>query len=130
METLERFRSEGDARRNWRRMPVELTLRCKRLGRAELEMDVTTVDTSPGGVRLRAPDRLITGDIVLCWMDGGGGGATARLKGLVVQASTQHKRTCEAHVAWTSLTPESGAELDRLLSRHDPEHETAGRDPV
>lgn len=119
METLERFRSEGDTRRQWRRVSVEVTMRCKRLGRAEFEMDVATVDLSPGGVRLRTSSPLMTGDVVLCWVDDGGGGAPARLKGLVVQSGAQHSPAWDAHVAWTNLTPAASEELSRILTLHD-----------
>ena len=118
---LDTFRTEDDERRHWRRVPVRLTMHCKRLGRGEYEMDVQAVDLSPGGVRLRAPDRLITGDIVLCWSDSADGDTAIGFKGLVVQARSQRDETCHAHVAWTNLSHESREELARLLNVHDTE---------
>jgi hypothetical protein len=117
---LERFRSEQDSRRHWRRVPIRLTMHCKRLGRGDDAMVVETMDMSPGGVRLRAPDRLMTGDVVLCWTQSDDGEAATGIKGLVVQSRNQHDRTSEVHVAWTNLSPESGEEIGRLLTLHDP----------
>lgn len=130
MATMEMFRSEEDSRREWRRVPVRFTMRCKRLGRAEHEMVVEAVNLSPGGVRMRAPERLMTGDVVLCWMDGGNGASAVGLKGLVVQASAPANEMGDVHVAWTNLSPESGDELARLLSLHDPERRSAGVEPT
>lgn len=119
MAMMEMFRSEEDSRREWRRVPVWFTMRCKRLGRGDEEMLVEAVDLSPGGVRLRGPDRLMTGDVVLCWMASGSRDSTAGLKGLVVQARARRNDMCDVHVAWTNLSPESGEELGRLLILHD-----------
>lgn len=130
MTTSERFRSEEDSRRRWRRVPVRLTMHCRRLGRGEQEMVVEAVDLSPGGVRLRAPDRLITGDVVLCWTDSGSEAAPVGLKGLVVQARAHRNETCDVHVAWTNLSPESGDLLNRLLTLHETQHPAASTDPV
>jgi len=131
MTTLEMYRSEQDSRRRWRRIPVRFSMRCRRLGRGEEEMVVEAVDLSPGGVRLRAPDRLMTGDVVLCWIDAGNGDATAGLKGLVVQARRQQEETlCNVHVAWTNLSPEATEELGRLLTVHDGERPATLIDPA
>ena len=129
MATLEMFRSEEDSRRQWRRVPARFKLHCKRLGRGGDEMVVDALDLSPGGVRLRAPDRLMTGDVVLCWTDSSDSGSTAGLKGLVVQARAHRNGMCEVHVAWTNLSPESSDELGRLLSLHDSEQPVAGKEP-
>lgn len=118
---LDMFRSEEDSRRHWRRVPVRLTMHCRRLGRGEHEMMVEAVDLSPGGVRLRAPDQLITGDIVLCWTESGDGDTAVGFKGLVVQARTQRHDVSFVHVAWTNLSPDSREELGRLLTLHDAE---------
>jgi hypothetical protein len=124
---LETFRSDEDARRQWRRVPVRFTMHCKRLGRGEHEMVVEAVDLSPGGVRLRAPDRLITGDIVLCWTDTGDGDTAIGFKGLVVQARPGRGERSHVHVAWTNLSDESRDELSRLLAVHDDaDQESAG----
>lgn len=128
MTTLDMYRSEEDSRRQWRRVSVHFTMRCKRLGRTDDEMVVKAVDLSPGGVRLHAPDRLMTGDIVLCWVDGGGDEFSVGLKGLVVRARSQDTRAGDVHVAWTNLSPESREELARLLTLHDFEREQAGTD--
>ena len=130
MATMEMFRSDEDSRREWRRVPVRFTMRCKRLGRGEHEMVVEAVNLSPGGVRMRAPERLMTGDVVLCWMDGGNGASAVGLKGLVVQASTAANQMGDVHVAWTNLSAESGDELARLLTLHDPQRWTAGAEPI
>lgn len=126
---LDVFRSEEDSRRHWRRVPVRFTMRCRRLGRGEHEMVAEAVDLSPGGVRLRVPDDLMTGDIVLCWMDNGNGDTAIGFKGLVVQARSQRHELCHVHIAWTSLSEESREELGRLLTHHDAEQPAAGADP-
>lgn len=127
MSTLEMFRSDQDSRRQWRRVPVAFTMRCKRLGRAEQEMVVRAVDLSPGGVWLHAPDPLLTGDSVLCWIEDEGG-SVAGIKGLVVQGTAHRDRGHDAHVAWTNLSPESGEELARLLTLYDSETLAADTD--
>ncbi|MGQ0520375.1 MAG: PilZ domain-containing protein [Actinomycetota bacterium] len=119
MAMLEAYRSDEDSRRQWRRVPVRFAMRCKRLGRGEYEMGVEAMNLSPGGVRLRAPDRLITGDIVLCWTDTDGGDTAIGFKGLVVQARPGPNGMSDAHVAWTTLSGESREELGRLLRQHD-----------
>lgn len=119
MAMLEAYRSDEDSRRQWRRVPVRFAMRCKRLGRGEDEMGVEAVNLSPGGVRLRAPDRLLTGDIVLCWTATDGSGTAIGFKGLVVQARPGPDGTSDAHVAWTTLSGESREELARLLRLHD-----------
>lgn len=129
MATSEMFRSRDDARRQWRRVPVRFTMRCRRLGRGDDEMVVEAVDLSPGGARLRARDRLMTGDVVLCWTDSAGGEDAVGLKGLVVQARAHRDETCDVHVAWTNLSPESGEELGRLLTLHDAAPPAAHVDP-
>lgn len=123
---LDMFRSEEDARRHWRRVPVRFTMHCRRLGRGEHDMVVDAVDLSPGGVRLRAPDRLITGDIVLCWSDNGGSDTVIGFKGLVVHSQSHRGDHSSVHIAWTNLSPESREELSRLLRLHDAEQPTAG----
>lgn len=120
MAMLEGYRSDEDSRRQWRRVPVRFAMRCKRLGRGEHEMGVEAMNLSPGGVRLRTPDRLITGDIVLCWTEDGGADTAVGFKGLVVQARPGGNGRCDVHVAWTNLSGESREELGRLLRRHDP----------
>ncbi len=123
---LDMYRSEEDERRHWRRVPVRFTMNCRRLGRGEDDMVAEAVDLSPGGVRLRAPDRLITGDVVLCWTHDGDGETVIGLKGLVVQARAHRGEPSSVHVAWTSLSEESREELSRLLRLHDAEQPTAG----
>lgn len=123
---MEMFRSEEDSRRHWRRIPMRFPMRCRRLGRAEREMAVETVDLSPGGVRLRAPGSLMTGDVVLCSTDGDGSEVRVGLKGLVVQARKQDDRSCIVHIAWTNLSPEAREELSRLLTLHDAERSATG----
>lgn len=127
MATLEMFRSKEDSRREWRRVPVRFTMRCRRLGRGDLEMAVEAVNLSPGGVRLRAPQRLITGDVVLFWADSGGGDPAVGLKGLVVQATAHRNGSSDVHVAWTNVSPEGGEELARLLTVHGTEQPPSGQ---
>lgn len=118
MTMLEAYRSDEDSRRQWRRVPVRFAMRCRRLGRGEYEMGVEVMNLSPGGVRLRAPDRLITGDIVLCWAATDADTAIG-FKGLVVQARPGSNGMSDAHVAWTNLSGESRDELGRLLRQHE-----------
>jgi len=120
MSTLEMFRSEEDSRRQWRRVPVSLSLNCRRLGRGEDEFAVEAVDLSPGGVRLRGVEMLHTGDVVLCWM-GSSEPSRGCLKGLVVQVRPLPDQMADVHVAWTNLSAESVEELARILVLHDQE---------
>ncbi len=126
MATVEMFRSEEDSRREWRRVPAELTMRCRRLGPSEDEKLLDTIDLSPGGARLRAPDWLTTGDVVSCWMNSDGQTSKVGLKGLVVQARPHEDETCDVHVAWTNLSPESSEELGRLLILHEAQRSAEG----
>ncbi|MGH9023294.1 MAG: PilZ domain-containing protein, partial [Acidimicrobiia bacterium] len=71
------------------------------------------LDLSPGGVRLRARDRLGTGDVVLCSVDVAG--SEVDLKGLVVHTSGRKDGYCDVHVAWTNLSDDARDGLDRLL---------------
>lgn len=121
MTTLETFRSTEDSRRQWRRVPVRFTVRCKRLGWGDDEMMVEAVNLSPGGARLRAPEQLTTGDVVMCWIDSGNGDFPAGVKALVVQAESHRADMCDVHVAWTNLSVESEQQLKRLLVQHDSE---------
>lgn len=121
MTTLEIFRSTEDSRRQWRRVRVQFTVRCKRLGWGDDEMVLEAVDLSPGGARLRAPKQLMTGDVVMCWIDSGSGDSTTAVKALVVQSESDGEEMCDVHVAWTNLSAESEQELGRLLAQHDTE---------
>ena len=103
MTILERFETREDARRAWRRVPSRLPMRCRRLARIETDVTVETVDVSPGGVRLRCGG-LITGDVVLCTLDGPAG--VLALKGLVVQTRPGPGGPPFAHVAWVNVSPE------------------------
>lgn len=116
MTILERFEARDDVRRAWRRVPGRWPMRCRRLGRIETDIAVETVDVSPGGVRLRCGG-LITGDVVLCSMDGPDG--DLGLTGLVVQTRPGPGGPPFVHVAWTNLSPEDVGHLGRLLDRHD-----------
>ena len=128
MSTLEMFRSAEDSRRHWRRVPVRFELHCTRIGRSEQEMVVEAMNMSPGGVRLRAPQRLMTGDVVLFWVEPGVADSPVALKGLVVQATAHRNGACDVHVAWTNLSPASSDELARLLTIHDTERRADGAD--
>ena len=112
MTILERFETRDDGRRAWRRVPTAMPMRCRRLGRIEADIAVDTVDVSLGGVRLRCGG-LITGDVVLCSLDGPHG--RFGLKGLVVQTRTGPGGPPFVHVAWTGLTPVDTAGLGLLL---------------
>ena len=112
MTILERYETRDDARRAWRRVPCRMPMRCRRLARIETDIAVDTVDVSPGGVRLRCGG-LITGDVVLCSLDGPHG--TIGLKGLVVQTRPGTGGPPFVHVAWTNLSPAEADGLGRLL---------------
>lgn len=113
MTGWERFRSAEDTRRTWQRVPVRLTMRCRRLGFGGVDEEGEAVDLSPGGVRLRAPDRLGTGDVVLCSVVVAG--SEVDLKGLVVHTSGRRDGFCDVHVAWTNLSDAARDGLDHLL---------------
>lgn len=129
MSTLEMFRSGEDSRRQWRRIPVSLTMNCRRLGRGEAAFTVEAVDLSPGGVRLRGVEMLNTGDVVLCWM-GSQEPSRGCLKGLVVQVRPVNDGKADGHVAWTNLSAESVEELSRLLALHDEKKASADTEPA
>lgn len=114
--TWERYETGGDARRAFRRVAVRVPMQCRRLGRRETDVAVETVDISPGGVRLRCGG-LITGDVVLCSLNGPDG--DLGLKGLVVATRPGAGGPPWAHVAWTNLSPDAVEHLGRLLSLHD-----------
>ena len=113
MTTLERFETLDDARRAWRRIPVRVPVQCRRLARNETDINAETVDLSPGGVRLRCGG-LITGDVVLCSVDGPDG--ALGLKGLVVQTRAGVGGAPFVHVAWTNLAPGAIEQLGKLLA--------------
>lgn len=116
MTTMERFETRSDTRRAWRRLPVRIPMQCRRLARSETDVSVDVVDMSPGGVRLRCGG-LITGDVVLCSVDGPDGGL--RLKGLVVQNRVATSGAPFVHVAWTDVSPATMEGLGRLLDQHE-----------
>ena len=113
MTILERFETLDDARRAWRRVPVQVPVQCRRLARSETDINAETVDLSPGGVRLRCGG-LITGDVVMCSVDGPDG--ILGLKGLVVQTRAGVGGAPFVHVAWTNLSPDTVEQLGKLLS--------------
>lgn len=116
MTILERYETRDDARRAYRRVPSRIPMRCRRLARTETDIAVETVDVSPGGVRLRCGG-LITGDVVLCSLDGPTG--SVGLKGLVVQIRAGTGGPPFVHVAWTNLSPADVDDLGRLLEQND-----------
>ena len=116
MTTLERYETMGDARRAWRRVPVRVPVQCRRLARSETEITAETVDLSPGGVRLRCGG-LITGDVVMCSVDGPSG--SLGLKGLVVQTRAAVGGAPFVHVAWTNLAPDTVEQLGKLLEHQE-----------
>ena len=116
MTILERFETREDARRAWRRVPARFPMQCRRLMRSETDIRVETVDLSPGGVRFRGGG-LITGDVVMCSVDGPDG--SLGLSGLVVQTRAGTGGAPFVHVAWTNLSPSTEEFLGRLLEHHD-----------
>jgi hypothetical protein len=122
--TMARFETESDTRRAWRRVPMRIPMQCRRLARSETDVAVDVVDLSPGGVRLRCGG-LITGDVVMCSMDGPDGGL--RLKGLVVQNRVASGGAPFVHVAWTDISPATLEGLGRLLDQHEAPGSNGGR---
>ena len=123
---LERFGTSDDMRRAWRRVPSRMPMRCRRLARIETDIAVEMVDVSPGGVRLRCGG-LMTGDVVLCSLDGPSG--SLGLKGLVVQTRTGPGGPPFVHVAWTNLSPAEADGLGRLLDAHEAAGRADGPEP-
>ncbi|MGH9178582.1 MAG: PilZ domain-containing protein [Acidimicrobiales bacterium] len=113
---MERFETRSDNRRAWRRVPVGIPMQCRRLARSETDVAVDVVDLSPGGVRLRCGG-LVTGDVVVCSVDGPDG--DLRLKGLVVQNRVASGGAPFVHVAWTDVSPAAMEGLGRLLDQHE-----------
>ena len=113
MTILEHYETRWDARRAWRRVPRQMPMRCRRLLRVETEIAVeNTVDVSPGGVQLRCGG-LVTGDVVLCSLDGPHG--RLGLLGRVVQTRPGPGGPPFVHIAWTDLSPAEAFDLGLLL---------------
>jgi hypothetical protein len=104
-----------EERRQHRRLPVRISVHCRRLGRGGFDETVHTADFSVGGALLRADRRLGVGDVVA--LDVAVGSVTLGLKGLVIATREIAGRTDErhVHVAFTGMSPERSASLARLL---------------
>jgi len=123
MTTLQQYKTRDDARRAWRRVPSRMPMRCRRLLRVETEIAVENiVDVSPGGVQLRCGG-LITGDVVMCSLDGPHG--RLGLLGRVVQTRMGPGGPPFVHIAWTDLTPTETIDLGVLIDLN----ETSDRTP-
>lgn len=117
MTILGHYETREDARRAWRRVPSRMPMRCRRLLRVETEVAVeNTVDVSPGGVQLRCGG-LITGDVVLCSLDGPHG--RLGLLGRVVQTRPGTDGPPFVHIAWTDLSPEETVDLGLLINLNE-----------
>jgi len=98
-------------------------MRCRRLLRVETDVAVeNTVDVSPGGVQLRCGG-LVTGDVVLCSLDGPHG--RLGLRGRVVQTRPGPSGPPFVHIAWTNLSPAEAVDLGLLINLN----ETSGSRP-
>lgn len=109
-------------RRRHRRVPVQLSLQCRRLGdEAPPVLDVEAVDLSKGGVRILAPEGLQVGDVVLLTL--ADAGESVGYRGLVVDVRDAAERPGKrsARVAFSGFTEAMEAALGQLLSRHAPE---------
>jgi hypothetical protein len=114
---LEQYQTRQDARRAWRRVPSRMPVRCRRLHRVETDVAVqSTVDVSPGGMQLRCGG-LVTGDVVLCSLDGPDG--TLGLLGRVVQTRPGPGGPPRVHIAWTDLSPAETVRLGVLIDLDD-----------
>jgi hypothetical protein len=105
-----------EERRLHRRVPIHLSLRCRRLGRLGFDEAVEALDLSRGGVRFQFTGDLATGDVVLCTV--GDAEVDVTLKGLVVHVS-RWAGAGAAHVAFTSLSEATQDLLAALLDRCD-----------
>ena len=106
-------------RRRHRRVPVSLSLQCRRLGEHETSsLQAEAVDLSRGGLRLIVPSGLESGDVVqLTVLDADD---AVSYRGLVVdvrELEDESDRRC-ARVAFSGFTPAMEAALGRLLARH------------
>lgn len=117
MTGLTHYETREDARRAWRRVPSRMPMRCRRLFRVETEIAVeNTVDVSPGGVQLRCGG-LITGDVVMCSLDGPHG--RLGLLGRVVQTRLGAGGPPFVHIAWTDLSPAETVDLGLLIDLNE-----------
>lgn len=117
MTILGHYEIREDARRAWRRVPSRMPMQCRRLLRVETEVVVeNTVDVSPGGVQLRCGG-LITGDVVMCSLDGPHG--RLGLLGRVVQTRPAPGGPPFVHIAWTDLSPTETVDLGLLINLNE-----------
>jgi hypothetical protein len=114
---LDRYRTEPDDRREFRRVAVGFSVHCLRLGRRGIDTDVHVVDLSPGGLRLRAPKGLDGGDVVELTFTVGE--MKIPVRGLVVYTTTSDKGDRHGHIAFTGLGDDALVALGRLLDTAD-----------
>jgi hypothetical protein len=106
-----------EERRRHRRVAVNTSLRCRRLGRGGYDEVVSSVDVSLGGALVLADDRVDVGDVVV--LDLPLDDLTIGLRGLVVTVrpavGVDGPRARFVHVAFTGLSPERLDVLCRYL---------------
>jgi hypothetical protein len=114
---LDRYRTEEDDRREFRRVSVGFSVHCLRLGRRGIDTDVKVIDLSPGGLRLVAPKGMDGGDVVELTFTVGD--MKIPVRGLVVYTTTTDKGARHGHIAFTGLGDAALNALGRLLDSAD-----------
>jgi len=110
---LDRYRTDDDDRREFRRVSVGFAVHCLRLGRRGVDTDVKVIDLSPGGLRLHAPKGLDGGDVVELTFTVGD--MKIPVRGLVVYTTTTEKGARHGHIAFTGIGDAALLALGRLL---------------
>jgi hypothetical protein len=114
---LDRYRTDEDDRREFRRVAVGFAVHCLRLGRRGIDTEVRVIDLSPGGLRLHAPKGLDGGDVVELTF--AVGDMKIPVRGLVVYTTTTDKGERHGHIAFTGLGDAALLALGRLLDSAD-----------
>ena len=114
---LDRYRTDDDDRREFRRVSVGFAVHCLRLGRRGIDTDVKVIDLSPGGLRLHAPKGLDGGDVVELTF--AVGDMKIPVRGLVVYTTTTDKGARHGHIAFTGIGDAALLALGRLLDSAD-----------
>ena len=114
---LDRYRTDEDDRREFRRVSVGFSVHCLRLGRRGIDTDVKVIDLSPGGLRLHAPKGLDGGDVVELTFTVGD--MKIPVRGLVVYTTTTDKGARHGHIAFTGIGDAALLALGRLLDSAD-----------
>jgi hypothetical protein len=108
-------------RRRHRRVPVRLSLQCRRLeDTTHGAFEVMALDLSEGGVRMATPEGLVVGDVVRLTIDDDAD--TIDFRGLVVDVrqSSDHPGTHDVRVAFSGFNEGMQSALGKLLARHTP----------